>query len=329
MYSNKKRILNYSLAINEALRQSMEMDKSIVLIGQGVKSPWYVGNTTKGLLELFGDQRVIDTPISENAMTGVGVGISISGGKAIVVHPRMDFMLYAFDPIINEASNWCYMSGGNASVPVVFWGIINRGGEQGAQHSQALQTVFAHIPGLKVVAPSSPLDAKGLMISAIADSNPVVFIDDRWLYNLQDEVPENYYSIEIGKAKIIQEGSDVTLISYSYLIEECKKAIKEIGKKISVELIDLRTLKPLDASMICESVQKTGRVIIVDGTWKSYGVSAEITASINDLCFKNLKSGVKRIALPDTPAPAASTLESAYYPNKDMIITEIEKIILC
>ena len=175
------RKLSYALAIKEALYQMMSVDKSVFLIGQGCTSPWYVGNTTRGLLEKFGQKRVIDTPVSENAITGAAVGAAIAGMRPIVVHPRMDFMLYAADPIINEAANWHYMFGGNSSVPMVIWSIINRGGEQAAQHSQALQAIFTHIPGLKVVMPSNPYDAKGLLISAIKDENPVLYIDDRWL----------------------------------------------------------------------------------------------------------------------------------------------------
>ena len=161
--SSKKRLLNYALAINEALSQTMAADDSVFLIGQGLKSPWYVGQTCTGLLEDFGEQRVIDTPVSENAVTGAAVGASIAGMKSVVVHPRVDFMLYGLDPVINQAANWYYMNGGKASVPVVIWGIINRGGEQGAQHSQSIHAVFAHIPGLKVVMPATPYDAKGLM----------------------------------------------------------------------------------------------------------------------------------------------------------------------
>src|SRR4030042_3959703 len=183
--SSKIRKLQYSLAINEALLQMMSLDKSVFLIGQGVKSPWYVGNTARGLLEKFGPERIIDTPVSENAITGAAVGAAIVGMRPVVVHPRVDFMLYAFDPIINQAANWYYMNGGKASVPMVIWGIINRGGEQSAQHSQALHAMFAHVPGLKVVMPATAYEVKGLMIAAIKDPNPIVFIDDRWLYPME------------------------------------------------------------------------------------------------------------------------------------------------
>jgi pyruvate dehydrogenase E1 component beta subunit len=261
------RKLSYSLAINEALKQLMEIDKSVFILGQGVKSPWYVGNTCRDLIELYGEDRVIDTPISENAMTGAAVGASIAGMKAIIIHPRLDFALYAFDPIINQAANWSYMSGGRSSAPVVFWMVINRGGEQAAQHSQALHSIFAHIPGLKVVAPSNAYDAKGLFIAAVNDKNPVVFIDDRWLYNRECIVPEEMYEIPIGKGKIIKEGNDMTVVSSSFLVSESEKCLSILSSEgIDIELIDLRTLKPFDEDLIIKSVKKTGKLIIVDGS---------------------------------------------------------------
>src|SRR4030067_2545997 len=243
------RRLSYSLAINEAIHQMVERDPAVFLIGQGVKSPWYVGNTARGLLEKFGPERVIDTPVSENAITGAGVGAAIAGMRPVVVHPRMDFMMYALDPIINEAANWHYMFGGQSSVPVVIWGIINRGGEQAAQHSQALHAFFAHVPGLKVVMPSTPYDAKGLMVSAVTDGNPVMYIDERWLYQTKGEVPEEMYSVPIGKGVIRKRGKDVTIVSVSYMALESLKAVKELSKTgIDAELIDLRTVKPLDTT---------------------------------------------------------------------------------
>ena len=225
--SSNNRNLQYSLAINEALLQMMVLDNSVFLIGQGVKSPWYVGNTCRDLLQKFGAKRVIDTPVSENAVTGAAVGAGIAGMRPIIVHPRMDFMIYALDPIINEAANWHYMYGGKSSVPVVIWSIINRGGEQAAQHSQALHALFAHIPGLKVVMPSTPYDAKGLMIAAIKDDNPVIFIDDRWLYGHEGVVPEEIFEVEIGKGIIRRKGTDVTLVAISYMAFESIKDNQE------------------------------------------------------------------------------------------------------
>jgi len=229
MNASSDRRLSYSLAINEALHQAMDADPSVFLIGQGVKSPWYVGNTAQGLLQEFGEARVIDTPVSEHAMTGAAVGAAMAGMRPVVVHPRMDFMLYAFDPIINEAANWHYMTGGRSSVPVVFWGIINRGGEQAAQHSQALHAMFSHVPGLKVVMPSTPYDAKGLMLASIRDPNPVVYIDDRWLYSLEEPVPQKPYEVPIGRGAIRKEGRDVTLVAVSYMAHEAVLAVQELS----------------------------------------------------------------------------------------------------
>ena len=311
--STKTRRLTYSLAINEAFHQMMSLDESVILIGQGVKSPWYVGNTAQGLIKKFGAERIIDTPVSENSMTGAAVGAALAGMRAVVVHPRMDFMLYAFDPIVNEAANWSYMSGGRASVPVVFWGVINRGGEQAAQHSQALHAMFSHAPGLKVVMPATPYDAKGLMVAAIKDDNPVVFVDDRWLYDTEGDVPEELYSVPIGKGAIRKEGKDVSLIASSFMVGESLKAASELGKcGIDAEVLDLRTVKPLDVDMILKSVEKTGRAVVVDSGWKTCGLAAEVSAIIAENDIKTLKSPIRRITLPDIPAPAGRSLESNY-----------------
>lgn len=325
--SLKSRKMKYALAINEAFHQMMAHDESVFFIGQGVESPWYVGNTAKGLLERFGAERVIDTPVSENAVTGAAVGASLAGMRAVVVHPRMDFMFYAFDPIINQAANWYYMNGGKLSAPMVIFGIINRGGEQAAQHSQALHALFAHIPGLKVVMPSTPYDAKGLMISAIKDDNPVVFIDDRWLHDFEGEVPEKMYEVPIGKAIVRKEGNDVTLVSISYMAQIADEAAEELVKKgIDAELIDMRTIKPLDKDLLLTSVLKTGRLVVVDGGWKSFGVAAEIEAVIFEEAFESVKSAPVRVTLPDAPAPASAPLERAYYPVAQNIIDAVNKV---
>lgn len=322
------RELSFSLAINEALHQTLAMDPSVFLIGQGVKSPWYVGNTARGLLERFGEHRVIDTPVSENGITGAAVGAAITGMKPVVVHPRLDFMIYALDPIINEAANWFYMNGGRANVPIVFWAIINRRGEQGAQHSQAIHAFFAHVPGLKVVMPATPYDAKGLMVAAIQDPNPVVYIDDRLLYGQLEPVPEEMYHVEIGKGRIRREGKDVTVVAVSFMVHEAMKAADELASQgVDVEVIDLRSVKPLDRELIFSSVQKTGRLVVADIGWQSFGVSAEIAALAAEHAFQYLKSPVYRVALPDCPAPASTVLENAYYVAAKDIVKAIQKII--
>ena len=328
LMSSDSRPLKFSLAINEALYQSMETDADVMLIGQGVKSPWYVGQTAHRLLATFGPERVIDTPVSENAITGAAVGAAIAGMKPVVVHPRMDFMFYAFDPMMNEAANWRYMSAGRAPCSVVFWGIINRGGEQGAQHSQALHALFAHIPGLKVVMPSTPFDAKGLLIAAIREPNPVVFIDDRFLYEITEEVPQKIYEVPIGKGIVRRLGTDVTMISISYGAHLTMKAAAMLADKgIEAEVVDLRSAKPIDIDLIKASVKKTGKVAVVDVGWRSFGVSAEVSALIHEHCFSDLRRSVLRIALPDIPAPAARTLEKDYYFNEYDIAKNVMELL--
>lgn len=325
--SSENRKLKYSDAINEALFQAMAADKSVFIIGQGVRSPWYVGNTTRALAKRFGEERVIDTPVSENAVTGAAVGAAIRGMRPIVVHPRMDFMMYAMDPIINEAANWHYMSGGKCSVPLVVWGIINRGGEQAAQHSQAFHAIFAHIPGLKVVAPSDAHDAKGLMISAIRDDNPVVYIDDRWLYSTEEAVPRKIYSVPIGKGIIRKKGKDVTLAAVSYMAHESLKTLKHFEEDgIDVELIDFRSLKPLDKDLLFGSVKKTGRLVIADGGWRTCGFAAEVSALVSENIYGYLKAPIARVTLPDAPAPASVSLEEAYYPTEKDIVKAVKRI---
>lgn len=323
--SSNSRSLQYHYAINEAIHQKMAEDPDVFIMGQGLKSPWYVGMTAKGLLDRFGETRVIDTPVSENAVTGAAVGAALAGMKPIVVHPRMDFMMYALDPIINEAANWYYMNGGRCSVPCVIWGIINRGGEQAAQHSQALHTLFGHIPGLKVVMPATPYDAKGLMVSAIEDPNPVIFIDDRWLHYDEGEVPEELYRVPIGQACILEEGSDFTLVAASFMVKlamEVKEKL-QTEKGIRAEVVDLRSIKPVDYQTICNSVRKTGRLAVLDPGWRTYGMAAEIIAETQERVFESFSSPATRIALPDTPAPASRVLEEAYYPTVESIYRHI------
>jgi pyruvate dehydrogenase E1 component beta subunit len=305
----------------------IEKDESVFLIGQGVTSPWYVGATTVGLIDRF-PRRVIDTPVSENGITGAAVGAALAGMRPVLMHPRMDFMYYAMDQIANHAANWYYMFGGQVSVPITLWGIINRGGEQAAQHSQALQAMFTHIPGLKVVMPSTPYDAKGLLVACIEDDNPVVYIDDRWLYNYKGGVPEELYSIQIGKGKVRRRGEDVTIVATSYMVHEANKSAEILEKDgIDIELLDLRSLKPLDESLLFSSVKKTGRLVIADGGWKTCGIGAEISARIAESdIFKQLKAPISRVSLPDTPAPASYALENVYYKKAEDIVVAVKEL---
>lgn len=323
------RILNYAQAINETFHRMMESEDTFFLIGQGVTSPWYVGTTTVGLFERFGDARVIDTPVSENGITGAAVGAALAGMRPVVVHPRMDFMYLAMDQIINHAANWYYMFGSQVNVPLTVWGIINRGGEQAAQHSQAIYSMFVHAPGLKVVMPCTPYDVKGLLVSSILDDNPVIFVDDRWLYSIKGEVPEEIYTVPIGKGIIRKEGNDITIAAASYMVHETLKAASLLEKEgISVEVIDLRSLKPLDESLLFDSVKKTGRLVIADGSWRTCGFAAEVSALVSENIFEYLKAPIMRVALPDTPAPASTILEKHYYPSSRNIINAVNRILI-
>jgi pyruvate/2-oxoglutarate/acetoin dehydrogenase E1 component len=322
------REITYSEALNEALKQNIVADDRVFLIGQGVKSPWYVGTTTVGLVEQFSEERIIDTPISENGITGAAIGAALAGMHPILVFPRMDFMYYAMDQIANHAANWHYMFGGHLNVSLTIWAIVNRGGEQAAQHSQAIQAMLAHIPGLKVVMPGTPYDAKGLLAAAIEDKNPVVYVDDRWLYQDRGEVPEELYTVPIGKGILRLEGRDVTVAATSYMVTEAMKAAEDLKKEgVNAEVIDLRSAKPLDESLLFESVKKTGRLVIADGGWRTCGMAAEISALTAEKAFGYIKAPIIRVTLPDAPAPASSALEKVYYPAAENITQAVRKIL--
>ena len=321
------REISYGMAINEAVRQMMEQDDSVFLLGQGVNSPWYVGNTTVGLKDRFGSRRVFDTPVSENAVTGLAIGAALAHMRPIVVHPRMDFALLAVEQIMNQASNWHYMFGGQVNVPVVIRAIINRGGEQAAQHSQAFQAIYAHSPGLRVVMPSTPYDAKGLLVASIKEDDPVVYIDDRWLYDVQGDVPADVYEVPIGKAALRREGRDVTVVATSYMAHEAVEAAERLADRgIETEVIDVRSLKPLDKEIILSSVKKTGRLVAADSAWLTCGFAAEISAMVAGAAFEHLIAPILRVTLPDAPAPMSSTLEKAYYPASENIENAVTRV---
>jgi pyruvate/2-oxoglutarate/acetoin dehydrogenase E1 component len=327
--SKKMRRLSYARAIREAHAQLLAQDPRVFLIGQGVRNPWYAGTSLQDLDKEFGRERVIDSPVSENATTGAAIGAAITGMRPIVFHPRMDFMLLAADPIMNQAANWSYLFAGQVSVPVVIRAVINRGGEQGPQHSQAVQALYAHVPGLKVVMPATPYDAKGLLVAAVRDGNPVLYIDDRWLYESEGEVPEALYEVPIGSASIRRSGRDVTLVATSYMASEAAKAVEVLAQRgIDVELIDLRSIKPWDRNLVYSSVGKTGRLVIADAAWVSGGIAAEIAASVAGDIFHALKAPIARVCLPDAPAPTSAVLEQAYYVGADEMVSAVEKVLL-
>lgn len=322
------RKLSYAEAIREAHAQLLAADQRVFLLGQGLWSPWYAGTSLKDIDKEFGRHRVLDSPVCENATTGAAVGAALAGMRPIVFHPRMDFMLLAVDPIVNQAANWSYMFGGQLNVPVVIRAVINRGGEQAAQHSQALHAFFMHVPGLKVVMPSTPFDAKGLLIAAVRDSNPVMYIDDRWLYEETGDVPDEMYSVPIGKGVVRREGKDVTIVATSYLARQAEKAAEILARDdVNAELIDLRSISPWDEELVCSSVRKTGRLVVADGGWESCGIAAEITATVAGKVFEYLRAPIIRVGLPNSPAPMSRPLEEAYYPNTRTVVTAVQKVL--
>lgn len=320
---------NYGTAMLAGFEYLLEKYPEVFVIGQGLWSPWYVGNSMTDLDKKFGAHRVIDTPVSESACTGAAVGAALAGMKPIIVHPRMDFMLYAMDAIVNQAAKWSHMVGGQAAPALTVRSIINRGGEQGAQHSQALQSWFAHVPGLRVVMPASVADARDLLIASVLCADPVIFIDDRWLYDLEDDLPpiiERPLSLE--GPRCIQQGVDITVVASSYstrLALEASKLLEQHG--ISSELIDLRVINPLDPAIIIESVKKTGRLLVIDGGWSPCGLAGEVIASvIENVSPTALKKSPRRITLPFAPAPTAGVLEKIYYPTAETIISQVRQL---
>ncbi|EKE00938.1 MAG: hypothetical protein ACD_21C00250G0011 [uncultured bacterium] len=320
----------YGQAIREGFQYVLKNHPETFVIGQGLWSPWYVGSSMTDLEKEFGKDRIIDSPVSELACTGAAIGAAISGCRSIVVHPRMDFMLLATDTIINQASKWSYMFAGKAKVPVTIRGIINRGGEQGAQHSQALHSLYAHIPGLRVVMPATVADARDLLVASVLCDDPVLYIDDRWLYDLEEELPEiKELTLAQEKPKVLQFGKDITLVAASYSTELCKQVASILEKEgVFCEVIDLRVINPLDVTDIVSSVEKTGRLCVVDGGWKNCGLAGEVIAAVFEkIDLKKIRSKPLRITLPDAPAPTSLKLEEIYYPSVDGIVKKIKEFL--
>jgi acetoin:2,6-dichlorophenolindophenol oxidoreductase subunit beta len=329
-YSMTDRI-DYGTAILSAFEYLLEKYPDVFVIGQGLWSPWYVGNSMTNLDKKFGKCRIIDTPVAESACTGAAVGASLAGMRPIVVHPRIDFMLYAMDAIVNQAAKWSHMTGGQAHPGVTFRGIINRGGEQGAQHSQALHAWFAHIPGLRVVMPATVADARDLLIASVLCRDPVVYIDDRWLYDLEDELPEVIeLDLREERPRRLRDGTDLTIVASGYSTRISMDSAIELAKEgISTEVVDLRILNPYYPEEVIESVKKTGRLVVVDGGWSQCGMASEVMASV----FENMppsliKSPPIRVTIPFAPAPTARNLERDYYPDSASIVSQAKKLFM-
>jgi len=322
------RKIKYSEALAEATVAAMEENGRVFLIGEGIDDAKGVFGSTLPALKKFGAGRVMDSPLSENAITGIGIGAAIAGHPCVMIHMRNEFLLYAMDQIVNHAAKWHYMNAGTMNVPIVIRCIVGRGWGQAAQHSQSFHAMYAHVPGLKVILPSTPAEAKGLMYAAIRDPNPVICIEHRWLYDKVGEVPEENYEIPIGKANVMFPGKDVTCVAVSHQVIEAMAAREALLKEgIEMELIDLRSTRPLDTETILQSVRKTGRLIVADTALEVCGVSAEISASVAEKAFSSLKHPVVRIGLPDAPTPCSPTLEEAYYPKVSDIVEAARRMV--
>ena len=315
------RELKYFQAINEAIDLCMAKDPTVYVMGLGVPDPTGVFGTTLGLEQKYGSNRVLDMPTSENGMTGVAIGSALVGMRPIMSHHRVDFALLAMEQIVDAAAKWHYTLGGRG-ISLVIRMIIGRGWGQGPQHSQSLQALFAHIPGLKVIMPATPYDAKGLLIASIEDNNPVISIEHRWLYNTFGEVPEGVYRVPLGKARVVRDGKDITIVATSHMVLEAIWSIDTLAEMgIEAEIIDVRTLRPLDKDTILQSVHKTGHLIAADAAWKMCGFASEIVAVVAEEAFDSLKSAPRRVTLLDCPTPASPALAKFYYPRATDLVS--------
>jgi len=306
--------MSFASAVNDALHTAMNLDSSVIFYGLGATDPKEIFGTTAGLAKKFGNSRVFDTPTSENGMTGIGIGAALGGMRTIMTHQRLDFFLLAMDQLVNSAAKWHYMFGSQISVPITIRLIVGRGWGQGPTHSQNLQAWFAHVPGLKVVMHTTPADAKGLLLSSIFDPNPVVFLEHRWLHQSVGEVEKGDIRVPIGLAKIVRMGKDVTVVAASYLVVEALQAAKVLAEEgIECEVIDLRTISPLDWDAVHSSVEKTRRLIVLDSGAQTGSVAGEIIARVAIKQHHVLEAAPIRLAMPDVPEPTSFGLTKGFF----------------
>jgi pyruvate dehydrogenase E1 component beta subunit len=311
-------VTSYGVAIREGFEHLLAHHREVFTIGQGLWAPWYVGNSMTDLDVQFGRERVIDTPVSELATTGAALGAALCGYRPVVIHPRIDFMLLAVDQLVTQAAKWRYMFGGAVRVPLTVRGIINRGGEQGAQHSQALHSWFAHVPGLRVVMPATARDARDLLVAAVLCDDPVLYIDDRWLYGLEEDLePPVELDLRGEGPRRVRVGDQLTMVGAGHSAWLCVEAARVLAEEgVHADVIDVRVLNPFDARPIIESVRRTGRLLAVDGDWATCGFASEIVARVVEAVPPSaLRASPRRLTLPDAPAPTSGPLEKLYYPS--------------
>ena len=331
-------IKTFRQALNEALHLEMSRDKNVIIFGEdvcggtggtGEKDAWGGAfGVTKGLLSEFGPDRIMDTPITESAFVGAAVGAAMTGLRPVTEIMFVDFLGVCFDQIFNQAAKVRYMFGGKADMPMVLRASYGAGASSASQHSQALYPIFTHIPGLKVVVPSNPYDAKGLLINAIRDEDPVIFLEHKMLYDFSGEVPDEAYTVPFGEAGIIREGKDVTLISLGKMVNVCQEAADELAKEnVAASILDLRTISPLDEETILEFTEETGRVVVVDEAYPRCGVAADVSSIIVEKAFSDLKAPIKKVTPPHSPVPYAPNLEQAFLPSSQNVIDAVKEVI--
>ncbi len=320
--------VTYRDALNQALQEEMERDPDVFLMGEEVGVYQGAYKVSRGLLDAFGDQRIVDTPITELGFAGVGVGAAMVGLRPVIEFMTFNFALLALDQIVNSAAKMLYMSNGQIPMPMVFRGPGGAALQLAAQHSQAFESWYAHIPGLKVVAPATAYDAKGLLKSAIRDDNPVVFLEGEMMYNVKGEVPEEEYTVPLGSADVKLEGSDVTLITYAKTVAVAQKAAEQLSQEhnISAEIIDLRSIRPLDIDAIVQSVEKTNRCVVVEEGWSFCGVGAQVVDEIQRRAFDYLDAPILRITQADAPMPYNKQLEKAAKPSPARVIEAVKRV---
>jgi pyruvate/2-oxoglutarate/acetoin dehydrogenase E1 component len=321
------RQLSFAEAINEGLSQACALSDDVVVLGQLVDYKPGVFGTTAGLVERFGEDRIQDFPVAESLMTAAAMGAALAGLRPVLVHQRLDFMLYSLDTITNWLALWRFKSGGRASVPVTIRAIVGKGWGQGPQHSKSLHAWFAHLPGLRVAVPSTACDAKGLLLESIFGEDPTIIIENRALFSMVDHVPETSYRIRFGQAARRRAGRDVTIVSLGAMVPLALRAAEQLAAQgVEAEVLDLRTASPIDRESICNSVSKTGRLLVADPAWQSVSVAAEIMAIAAEEVGGEMVCNPARVCLPDSHTPMSVTLEEAYYPTELNIVETVRRM---
>jgi pyruvate dehydrogenase E1 component beta subunit len=320
--------ITYAEGLRQALDQAMELSERVLVIGQLVDFKGGVFGSTGGLADRHGRGRVRDFPVSESAMTALGIGAAVAGMRPVLVHHRIDFMLYSMDAVVNWLSLWRFKSNRESTLPLTIRAIVGRGWGQGPQHSKSPHAWFAHVPGLKVAMPATAFDAKGLLLESIFGEDPVIMIEHRSLYALKDRVPARPYRVRFGRAAVRRTGDDVTVVAVGAMVPFALRVADLLAEhRVRAEVIDLRTISPLDTDSICRSVEKTGRIAVLDPAWRSFGVSAEVIARVSERLGRKLRADPLRISYPDSHTPMSSALEAVYYPTEASAVAQLRALV--